>query len=619
MDFFAAQDSARRRTSLLVVLFLLAVLSIIIITSLVLMVIIALSHTKSGIGGHTPFFNGEIFLGTGLVILIIVGIASWYKMNKLASGGGDGVAHMLGGEPVFADDKDFHRKRLVNIIEEMAIAAGMPVPQPYVLPERSINAFAAGYGHSDAVVVVTQGALNHLSREQLQGVIAHEFSHILNADMRINIRIMGVLHGILVLGFLGRTMLYGNRSKSSRNGGGVVIIGAIALIIMGYIGTFFGNIIKAAVNRQREFLADAAAVQFTRNPEGIGGALLQIGGLTYGAKLSHPKAEEVSHLFFAQALSSLSSLFATHPPLPIRIKRILPAWDGKFPSFSEKPENFSPTPLSSQTMGFSEGDFSSSPATPGKINITKAQEILYTIPPSVHKGARDPFVSRALIVFLLLDPDDKIRKQQLRTLANRAERGIKAETVRLLKNGLVLSRELHLPVLELVLPSLRRLSDNQCHQFLTTLKTLIIEDNKIDLFEWCILTIVTEYIKGMHGQASRPSLKRETVDTRRARYILLSYLCYISANDTLSAQALFTRNRTQLHLSQTTIHRADTLSMKELSNALHHLRNLIPEKKKEVFQVCHHIVLADNQISIKEAEMLRAIAAAMDIPHPPLS
>src|SRR5690606_28971990 len=250
--------------------------------------------------------------------------------------GGSVVAGLLGGLPVNPATDDPDERRLVNVVEEMAIASGVPVPAIYVLPgEESINAFAAGYGVHDAAVAVTRGALKHLTRDELQGVIAHEFSHILNGDMRLNIRLIGLLHGLLLLALIGRVLLRsGGRSRGRRKekGGSVqVALIGLGLVLLGYIGVFFGKLIKAAASRQREYLADAAAVQFTRNPEGIAGALKKIGALGAGSRIVHPRAEELSHLYFASGLrSSFAGLFATHPPLVERIRRIDPSFSGDF-------------------------------------------------------------------------------------------------------------------------------------------------------------------------------------------------------------------------------------------------------------------------------------------------
>ncbi|HEX7091861.1 MAG TPA: M48 family metallopeptidase [Longimicrobiales bacterium] len=325
MDFFQAQDDARQRTRVLIALFAAAVVAIVI--GVYVVVVLAI--------GASIRFEPRLFAGVAGAVLLLVGGGSAYRTMQLRQGG-PVVAGLLGGQPVDPATDDPDERRLVNVVEEMAIASGVPVPAIYVLPgEESINAFAAGYGLHDAAVAVTRGALKHLTRDELQGVIAHEFSHILNGDMRLNIRLIGLLHGLLLLALIGRVLLRsGGRSRSRRKGksGGVQIaLIGLGLLLLGYIGVFFGKLIKAAASRQREYLADAAAVQFTRNPEGIAGALKKIGALGAGSRIVHPRAEELSHLYFASGLkSSFAGLFATHPPLVERIRRIDPSFDGDF-------------------------------------------------------------------------------------------------------------------------------------------------------------------------------------------------------------------------------------------------------------------------------------------------
>ena len=342
-DFFENQDAAERNTSRLVWLFALAVIAI-------ALTLYALAVVVTGVQGQDPrtgalqvallWWNPELLSLVALGVLIVVGGGSLYKISQLRAGG-KVIAEQLGGRLLHPDTTDRHERILLNVVEEMAIASGTPTPPVYLLPdEQGINAFAAGFSPNDAVVGVTRGAVLALSRDELQGVIAHEFSHILNGDMRLNIRLMGVLHGILIIGIIGyfllRSAMFSSLGRRSRDNNGMIFLGlGIGLIVIGSLGTFFGNWIKASVSRQREYLADASAVQFTRNPLGIAGALKRIGGFAEGSKLASPNAPEASHLFFGQALrGGLSSIFATHPPLGERIKRLDPSFQGDFESYA---------------------------------------------------------------------------------------------------------------------------------------------------------------------------------------------------------------------------------------------------------------------------------------------
>jgi Zn-dependent protease with chaperone function len=333
MDFFEAQDVARRRTLLLVILFAAAVVLIILI---IYIIVYYLTGPHPG-AVFDPILLAIIAGG----VLLLVGAGSGYRTLQLRRGG-PAVAELLGGRRISPTTTDPAERRLVNVVEEMAIASNIPAPAIYVLDgEEGINAFAAGHSPADAAVTVTRGALRSLTRDELQGVVAHEFSHIFNGDMRLNLRLMGLLFGILLLAVVGRILLYAGprgayRGGGRRRGGGgqVVLIG-LALLLVGYIGVFFGRLIQAAISRQREYLADAAAVQFTRNPQGLEGALKKIGASLVaggpGSQIANAHAEEANHFFFARGIGGLvTRLFASHPPLVERIRRIDPSFDGNF-------------------------------------------------------------------------------------------------------------------------------------------------------------------------------------------------------------------------------------------------------------------------------------------------
>src|ERR1700722_10406702 len=333
MDFFQRQEIARRNTKLLEVYFVLAVIGIILTTYLAFAVFfgyLGLRHHDFLASSNYGFFwNPKLFLGVALGTLAVIIGGSAFKTSQLA-GGGSVVAEMLGGRPISANTRDADERKLLNVVEEMAIASGTPVPQVYVLPEENgINAFAAGHSTSDMVICATRGCLKYLTRDELQGVVGHEFSHILNGDMRLNLRLMGLVFGILCIALMGRLLL-NTRGGDSRDRNALPLLG-LGLLAIGGIGVFFGKLIKSAVSRQREFLADASSVQFTRNPAGLAGALQKVGAV--GSRIDDPNAEDASHFFFANGLTeSFAGMFSTHPPLEDRIRALDPAWDGKFKS-----------------------------------------------------------------------------------------------------------------------------------------------------------------------------------------------------------------------------------------------------------------------------------------------
>ncbi|MDO8345317.1 MAG: M48 family metallopeptidase, partial [Cellvibrio sp.] len=339
MNFFEHQDRARRKTNHLILLLMLAVLSLVAITTLLFaaFVYFGQEHTSANAGETLGVWQGimqalsfETFLWIALGVSSVVALGSLFRFFQLRAGGKT-IAEAMGGRLLSGNTADADERKILNVVEEMAIASGTAVPPVYLIEDDAINAFAAGYHPQDAVIGITRGCIHALSRDELQGVIAHEFSHIFHGDMRINMRLISLLHGILVIGLIGEFLMRtaGNRSvrRSSKDSSPVAILAlGLGLLVIGYSGIFFGNLIKAAVSRQREFLADASAVQFTRNPEGIAGALKKIGGSSHGSQLQNEHAAEFSHMYFGQGVKSFFTLMATHPPLEDRIKRIQPNW-----------------------------------------------------------------------------------------------------------------------------------------------------------------------------------------------------------------------------------------------------------------------------------------------------
>ncbi|MDA1307776.1 MAG: M48 family metallopeptidase, partial [Acidobacteria bacterium] len=439
--FFEHQDRARRSTTRLVVLFGLAVLAIIVSIELLLAATMGYlsRNPDTGAVDWTAVTDPQLIVVSVIGTLIIVGGGSLFKMAQLR-GGGPVVAEQLGGRLLTSGANDPIEQRLLNVVEEMAIASGTPTPPVYMLDhEDGINAFAAGFSPNDAVIGVTKGTATRLTRDELQGVIAHEFSHILNGDMRLNLRLMGLLHGILIIGMLGyyvlRISFYsggGRRSKDGNSGVPIMAIGA-GLAVIGFAGTFFGNLIKAAVSRQREYLADASAVQFTRQPDGIAGALKKIGGFAKGSSIQHPNAPEASHMFFGRATSGFSAMFATHPSLDDRIRRIDPSWDGTFPEnvartdatldavaasgasgFAGEASTASaaaPTKVSASVLNPAVSEAVGSIGQPGPAHLAYAAAILRDMPDVLLSSAREPYGARAVIYTLLLDSRPAMRER----------------------------------------------------------------------------------------------------------------------------------------------------------------------------------------------------------------
>ena len=639
MNFFKSQDVARKNTRRLVALFLLAIASLIILTNL--LVLVVFNHLNVNVASteilNSRFdWNAVIMISAGVTSVILFG--SLYKVLSLSAGGAR-VAEMLDAELLVEDSGDPDKQKILNVVEEMAIASGTPVPPVYLMDEDGINAFAAGYKASDAVIGITRGAIEKLSREQLQGVIAHEFSHIFNGDMRLNIRLIGILHGITIIGTIGYYLLRSSSRSSHRrskdnNGGGIVFLG-LGLLVIGYAGTFFGNLIKAAVSRQREFLADASAVQFTRNPDGIAGALKRIGGNATGSLMENSHTAEISHALFSQGVSNyFEGLFATHPPLSERIQRIDPYWDGEFEYETEK----EPAEVVEDSDATKREQLAQSAAILATIATTMSSDtvteqigqasiehlnyshnLIANIPDILKNAAHEPCGARALIYFMVLDKDSDLRKQQLHHLMAHADPGAYQETVKLNLRIDSIENEYRLPLIDMALSSLRQLSKKQYHLFKENLSILIEMDTKISLFEWIIQKIVTHHLDRVF-EIKQPKTKKHLSlrKTQNSCAILLSLLCHTGKQHGINKQQAFDIARKELNGFDISLLERNALNLNMLNQALNELAHIKPLEKPRLLKACAACITADQMITIAESELFRAIADTLDCPMPPL-
>jgi Zn-dependent protease with chaperone function len=595
MDFFESQARAHRKTRWLLIYFVLAVVGII----LTLQILAAWATGES-------FFDPSLFGLVSLGVIAVVAAGAMYRIAELSHGGGGVVAQMLGGRELAPHTTDLREQQLRNVVEEMALASGVPVPDIYVLDdERAINAFAAGNTPGDAVVAVTRGTLEGLTRDQLQGVVAHEFSHILNGDMRLNLRLMGVLNGILLLAILGRIVFeIGARTGgSSRDSDGKAkvpffLVGA-ALWLVGSIGVFFANLIKAAVSRQREFLADASAVQFTRNPDGIAGALWKIGKA--GSKLESARANEASHLFFGNGLGeSFSSLFATHPPINERIRAIAPGFDP------------ATVAVASQTP-------SPQPATrPTRDNTVLAGAMLAAMPAFAREGAHETASAVPLIYALLLSADPETRERQLAGIALSPEQ--RAEITRDLGRKDEITDAL--AMVDLCLPALRKLSPPQYATFRENVRKLIACDGKVDLFEFVLHQALVRHVDHFFTKTTGPTVRyRSPVPLLPDLAIVLSALATYSDDDAALRDAAFQAGVAALLLKPGAfpMQRAQTVDFPAVETALERLAEADPPTKQKILQACTAAVQHDGVVRPREAAMLRAVADVLGCPMPTLT
>lgn len=648
MDFFGYQDKARRKTGLLVFYFFAAVVTIIAVIYSV--IAIGLQYADFDIPWTYSLWNMEVFLAVAGITGLIILAGTLFKVSSLSGpAGGERVATMLGGRPVDTNTDDFDERKLLNVVEEMAIASGTPIPPVYLIEDDSINAFAAGYTPSDAVIGVTRGAMRILNRDELQGVIAHEFSHILNGDMRLNIRLMGVLHGILALVVIGTFLLRilgsssrsrrSSSSRSKKDGGGGAILFIILLVgltftIVGWIGEFFANLIKMAVSRQREYLADASAVQFTRNPLGISSALKKIGGYGSGSRLESAHAKEVSHLFFADGLKRrFSSFFATHPDLATRIQRIEPSWSGEYPSVT-MPQAPLQAPLAAAAAGAA-GIAAAEPVfevdlQPEKVvesvgnvrpeNVVQAATLVASMPELLTATAHEPFGARALVYALLLDPDESVRNAQVQRLSEHADAPVFAELQRILPHTSTLTRSQRLPLLEMALPALRHLSENQYVAFIDNLEFLIQADQEVSVFEFALRQLVLRQYRVVSGKSKAgKGVYRSISSVMPDMVALLSALAwYGSDRDENKAREAFGAAVERLKPRKGNIQPVgfNAISVGMIDKALETLRRATPMVKKWAIDACVATIVYDRRVTVAEAELIRAIGSAIDCPVP---
>lgn len=641
MDFFTAQDQARRKTGRLVVLLVLAVVALIAVTTLAIAITLQLmdgaqSAAQSNLAdqGMLSALSVELVAGVAIVVLVIVVLGGLFKQRQLRRGG-RAVAEALGGREINLNTRDADERRILNVVEEMAIASGTPVPSVYVLEEEAINAFAAGYQTSEVVIGITRGAIRSLTREELQGVVAHEFSHILHGDMRLNMRLISVLHGILLIGLVGGTLLHSMRfrrvggGKRDNSGAVILVLGAV-LMLIGYVGTFFGNLIKSAVSRQREYLADASAVQFTRNPQGIGNALVKIGSHSQGSNLQAAQAVEFSHLFFGQGVRlGFTQMMATHPPLKDRIKRVMPDWDGRFEAnlptqeaenetldSAEDAPHLEPSlrtgMLGAVLTGASAQTAINSMGQPDQRHITQAKATLDALPEQIKTAAHEPYVARALMYALLLSNDQRAREHQLETLQKTALPDVYRELIKHAPDVMKLDIQLRLPLVELALPALKSLSMEQGQHFRLCLERLMSADDQVSLWEWTLYQLLLNNLSEQDNGPANLKLN----DLQRECQLLLTVLAAAGQDDPDDINAALNAAESELPFALTATD--DVSNMRVLSLAVERLRRLRPLQKSALLHAMARCIEHSGIIRPAEAELFRVVADILDCPVPPL-
>ncbi len=580
-------------------------------------------------------YNTPLVGGAAVVTLGLVGLATMFRMASLRAGGGK-VAVELGGVRVGADPRDPLRRRLRNVVEEVALASGVPVPEIYVLEKESgINAFAAGYTPADAAIAVTRGTLEKLSRDELQGVISHEFSHIHNGDMRLNIRLIGLLFGIMVLSLVARRVLFSARytrvsRSSSNNSGGVLILVAIGVLVVGYVGMFFARWIKAAVSRQREYLADASAVQFTRNPDGIAGALKRIAVEANGSLLE-AESEEVSHMLFGEG--GKASLMATHPPLIRRIQKIQPSFDPRElqdlakkikrqnkQEVEDEERRRARAEKKSETGGagmFDAGNLIDNIGNPDQNQLIFAALVAASLPQEVQSAARSAEWAPETLCLLLLSNDPEIRERQMLLVATRLGSDSEQQ-LRTLQDALPeLSAEQRLPLAEMTFPALKRRPREDLMRLLDTIRALISADGQVDVYEYTLAKMLEVMVADAISPASSSIGGRKSIKSLKTHVNnFLMVVADLGNADQAEAITAWQAGMREAGLKIGDYNPGNW--RKVLDTTLVKLDQLAPKQKELLLRAIVETMVSDKEVNLIEAELLRAICASLHVPLPML-
>ncbi|MEO8063965.1 MAG: M48 family metallopeptidase [Pseudomonadota bacterium] len=635
MDFYAHQENARRTTRWLLLAFLVSVA--LVVAAIDAVVVVLFGFTEAG---SSP--TGAVVVSTVVTLAVICG-ASLFKTLSLRAGGGV-VARSLGGIRIDRNTGDPALRRLHNVVEEMAIASGVSMPEVYVLEnEDGINAFAAGNSPADAAIAVTRGAATRLKRDELQGVVAHEFSHILNGDMRLNLRLLGWTFGLLAIAILARIVLQSSpRSggRSRKDGAGALILAALAVMVLGYIGVFFGRLLQAAVSRHRERLADASAVQFTRDPQGLTGALLKIAGLAEGSRLVAPEGEQVAHMLFAPGFARLLS---THPPIEERLQQLnpqfraseLPALAAAAVRDAERQRAadaaLAPQPTSSVPAAalapFAQlaetrvdapaaHDIAALAGTIGSRQVRYAEGARIAIPEGLRNFVESPDHARALTILVLLSKVPEVLAEQRRVLVAGYGEEFAARVFGMNVLVATLAPALRLPVVQQLFPTLRRLSLNERAQLRVTVAKLARADARIDVFECCLTLLLAASLDDLDGgtQHGSASLLQES----QAVTVTFAILAAQGSGDDAQARSAYDAGIAAVLPEQRPAYRAVADWPRQLGSALSRLARLRPFAKQVLIEGLVRCVAHDQKLSIEESELLRTVCAVLHCPLPPI-
>lgn len=635
MDFFAAQAASRRRTRWLLAGYALAVLAVVAaITWVVVVVFLTLASDGPLLAPPGLWWrnNLDIVFGIALLVLGIIAIAALHRTAQLRGGGG-AVARALGGVKVTRETQDPKRRRLLNVVEEMAIASGVPVPEAYVLEqEPGINAFAAGFLPTDAAVAVTRGALERLNRAELQGVIGHEFSHVLNGDMRLNTRLAGPLFGLLVIAVVSRHLLRGLRGSRSGRKGGLLIVAIVAVMALGYLGVWLGRLLQAAICRQREFLADASSVQFTRDTTGLRDALVKIARTGSGSRLATAEGEDLAHLFIAPAYERL---FATHPPLASRVRALDRRYDVQEldriapdePSEALDVEALADESLSAMPAAAAGSRLALDPANvaeqvgnPGLAAVQYAQALRLALPADLEAALARGSTAACVWLAVGLDVKPDVRARQLARIGERLGDPVANAVAKLearLREVPVVQR---LPMLQRALPALAALPRERRLALIDLQRELARADERLDALEYLLGALATRYLADQVDPKVKPGHSLGLEDAAPQLGVLFATLARLGHADPVAARRAYEMGLAAVLPRERPAYRpSDAGDWAEmLDMALAKLDRLAPAAKESVVEGLARTVEHDGTVTVREAELLRATCALLHCPLPPL-
>ncbi len=653
MNFFEHQDVAQRKTKWLVYAYIFTVILIVVSVDAVALLVFQVSGKARGRPGQFQELQLPALAAITGIILFIVWLGTWLKNRELRAGG-SAVAEMLGGREIYHGSQDPLERKVWNVVEEMSLAAGTPVPGVYLLDEElAINAFAAGTTLDDAVIGISRGCATKLSRDELQAVVAHEFSHILQGDMRLNVKLISTLAGITLISHVGYLIIrsMGNssgRSRSSSNdkggGGGQIVAIGLAMYVLGAIGAFAAAIIQSSISKQREFFADAAGVQFTRNPNGMSGALRAIAGLSLGSRLETPRAGEVRHMFFGQGVKTM---FSTHPPLEKRILRI----EGESATDLLDPsrESTAASPIAAGVTGGVAGvagfagssggagsglpvaalagaaatvgsvSLAGSVGEPTAAHVEYAHQLIKKIPGEVREAVVEAYSARAVVLCLLMDEDEQIRASQLACIAESSDRGLRAIVDQLLPHFGDVDVRMRVPLLDMSKASLREMTAAQYSEFKSLFKAIVEADKRLSLFEWMVTNSLVKHLDGHFESVSRKAgAKIKLAACKDELRFLLSALAHAGEAGEEESRRSYEAASRNLGLSLGDLMPRKECRVSRLSNAVARLAQLKLESMKKVLGACVRGIASDGEVSQLEAELLRVFSETMGCPVPPL-